>query len=246
MRSEWKAVLAWVLLLLFCLYVVGLGFTGTLTYYIHPRYEVFAVVAMGFCLAVGAIGLAISLQHAIAVKHTGKLKLRDAWPGWTGVLAITLLLAGLFIPPQTLSSHIADQRSLDFNTVPLAGDTSNSNLLFTTDTTQLSIREWVTALANSPDNAAYTGKPVKAQGFVYVNKQDGGEDVFYVSRFVITCCAVDARPIGLPVAYDDWRATFAPETWVEVTGEWVEQDGTLVVRPTNVVRIDQPEDPYAQ
>ena len=245
MRSEWKAVLAWVLLLLFCLYIVGLGVSGKLTYYIHPRYELFALITIGCCLVIGLVGLGLSLRKALHTKRTGRLQIGDVWPGWTGLLMIALLLAGLFLAPQTLSTYIADQRSLDFNAITAPAD-SNSSLLFTTDTSQLSIREWVTALANSPDTAMYTGKPVKALGFVYANEQDGGDDVFYVSRFAITCCAVDARPIGLPVLYSDWRGTYSPETWVEVTGEWVERDGKLVIQPTNITTTQEPEDPYAQ
>jgi uncharacterized repeat protein (TIGR03943 family) len=44
---------------------------------------------------------------------------------------------------------------------------------------------------------------------------------FYVARFVVQCCAVDAQPIGLPVR--------APEAGSLEAGAWVDVEGEIVV-----------------
>jgi uncharacterized repeat protein (TIGR03943 family) len=60
------------------------------------------------------------------------------------------------------------------------------------------------------------GATVRLTGFVAPDRRGGG---FLLTRFVITCCAADARPVRVAVrnVAPPWPA---PDTWVEVTGTW--------------------------
>ncbi len=85
-------------------------------------------------------------------------------------------------------------------------------------------------------------------GFVTPDPDDP-ENVFYVARFVVTCCAVDAQPIGVPVYLPGWRQQHPVDSWVQVTGRFVanpsaESRQPLVIDPAGVTPIEQPGDPY--
>lgn len=58
--------------------------------------------------------------------------------------------------------------------------------------------------------------PVRLVGFVTADVRGGG---FLLTRFVVNCCAADARPVRVAIrgARPPWPA---PDTWLEVIGTW--------------------------
>ena len=56
------------------------------------------------------------------------------------------------------------------------------------------------------------------QGFVTYGEKLP-KDYLLLSRFVITCCAADAYPIGLPVKLNQSRDAYKPDSWLEVEGQ---------------------------
>ena len=74
-------------------------------------------------------------------------------------------------------------------------------------------------------------------------------DGFYVTRFLITCCAVDAQPIGVLVRLPGWQERFAEGRWVRVSGAFaanpdVESPEPVVLTSVTVTGIATPRDPY--
>lgn len=61
------------------------------------------------------------------------------------------------------------------------------------------------------------GVPVRLVGFVTTDHRGGG---FLLTRFVVSCCAADARPIRVAVRSAEFPFP-APDTWLEVTGTWL-------------------------
>jgi uncharacterized repeat protein (TIGR03943 family) len=90
------------------------------------------------------------------------------------------------------------------------------------------------------------GAPVRLTGFVAPDRRGGG---FLLTRFVITCCAADARPVRVAVRglAPPWPA---PDTWVEVTGTWrpepraAEDDRPPVLDVATLTPIPAPANPY--
>jgi putative membrane protein len=71
----------------------------------------------------------------------------------------------------------------------------------------------------------------------------------YVARFLVTCCAVDAQPLAVPVLLPGWQDEFAADDWVEVTGGFAPNPTTgatepMVLVPDTVTEIEQPAQPY--
>ena len=100
----------------------------------------------------------------------------------------------------------------------------------------------------NPDIDAYTGTAVDASGFVLPSAEDS-ENVFYITRFVVTHCAIDAQPVGVPVYLPGWREEYEADQWVEASGALganPAQSGTdpLVLVPEQLAGIDEPSDPY--
>ncbi len=159
-----------------------------------------------------------------------------------GVIATVIAVAGLLLPPQSLSTELALSRST--GAAPLFGGSSSITLASASDTSGFGIGEWSAALAASTDPSAYIGLPATLVGFV----GPGGGSGFELTRLVITHCVIDAQTASIPVADSDAAQLDAAQLdvgqWVEVSGEWRSEDGQLVFEPTSVAMIDEPEDPY--
>ena len=164
---------------------------------------------------------------------------------------------------RTLSSNTADQRSANFNSIQAqpagsgtgsgAGSTAGGGAggdtlaLFGADTSRLTVADWALAFNLRSTPASYVGKEVDVVGFVF-HPKGTPEDVFYVSRFSVTCCAVDARPLGVPVYSPGWQEEFKEDSWVHLTGSFAETEEDIsepvVVTPKNIEPTEQPEHPY--
>ena len=94
-------------------------------------------------------------------------------------------------------------------------------------------------------------------GFV-VNLPELPDNYLLLSRFIITCCAVDASPIGIPIQLDNIQEKYESDTWLEVRGKMttatlairdrtdqIREKRQLVVEATLIKPIPTPADPYA-
>jgi uncharacterized repeat protein (TIGR03943 family) len=104
-------------------------------------------------------------------------------------------------------------------------------------------------LRQTSDLAFFDGKPATALlGFVTPDADDP-DNMFYVSRFAVTCCAVDAQPLGMPVYLPGWQSTLEAGSWVEVSGPFVSNPSqastqAIVIEPDSVEAVEQPREPY--
>lgn len=255
-------------------------FSGQLSFFIHPRYNVFTV-AMATCavvLAIVAFALLpakrsqvtetpslVSGRDLPSLKNGGVDHDHDHDHGehdvevpttpWgraialvSGGLSLVALITLAVLPPATLSTVTVENRSLNQaalgDTVQAFADAQGGSeatfLAFT-------VREWAGILRQTQDPAFFQGKPVDVVGFVVADATD--RDVFFVTRFAVSCCSVDAQPIGIPVYFPGWEDSYTAEEWVRVSGEFVMNPNAgsshpLVVRPREVTPSEQPRDPY--
>jgi uncharacterized repeat protein (TIGR03943 family) len=90
------------------------------------------------------------------------------------------------------------------------------------------------------------GNPVRLLGFVAPDARGGG---FLLTRFVISCCAADARPIRVAIRRlaPPWPV---PDTWLEITGTWhpavrdAEDQRPPVLDATQLTSVPAPASPY--
>lgn len=253
-----KALVGYIVVSGFGIYSLYLYYTGKINFYIHPRYTDFAVLMGWTAVVFGVVFMIRYLEtrgnfsdgethnhehdHGSADEHGQNRNLTQKLSTFVGsVLIILPLVFGFLLPVRPLSVVTAQQRAVDFNSI--RGESAAS--LFLKNTKTYSLGDWIKAVNNNPDLTRYIDKEVKVSGFVF--NQEGKDNEFFVSRFLITCCAVDARPLGLLVNYD-WQNEFRENEWVEVEGKFalVNRDGTdtLIIEPSSILRISEPTDPY--
>lgn len=154
-----------------------------------------------------------------------------------GVIASGVVVAGLVLPPASLSVELAMSRAGEQSTLFAGADTV---ALGVADTSTFGVGDWASVFAAATNTAAYDGAPVKLTGFVTPDDADDGVNL---TRLVITHCVIDAQTAILPV--DVKPDDYATGQWVEITGTVrADADGKLRIEPTDVVAIDEPGDPY--
>lgn len=163
----------------------------------------------------------------------------------TAVIIVGATLALLVLPPATLTSAVAAQRSINSETSAI--DQGGATLIGA-DTSTFTVKDWAVLLRQNPDIDAYTGTPVEVSGFVLASTEDS-ENVFYITRFVVTHCAIDAQPVGVPIYLPGWQEVYDADQWVEASGALAAnpaQSSTdpLVLVPEELARIEEPSDPY--
>ena len=248
MRSERRrlpAPPAGLLLSLIGIVATGwLAVTGQLGLYIHPRYFGFTIAVVGFAL-VATIAAYAALprpdhhgdhDHDHGADSPARRRLRVAGQAVAGVgLAVALLV----LPPAALTSSTVKQRdlnaSVETDTITLVG----------ADPSGFALRDWAALLADPATALTYAGRQATLSGFVTA-APGGDPDVLYLARFVVTCCTVDAQPVGVPVAVQGWADQYPVDGWLEVTGTFVTSGdaGRVVLKPSTITPIDQPAQPY--
>lgn len=203
---------------------------GVLPLYLHPRYT-WLVVASAVALLIAAGGRAWQWQAGTTtpVRRGGMV-----------LLALPIAL-GLLVPSQPLTWGDAAQAA------PGPVETPRSVPPPTGDSREWNIYQWRIALqATETAPADLWGSEVAVIGFVRHNPRyefDG----FFVARYLIVHCVVDAVGISLPVIWPG-GAALAPDGWVRVHGRLGTvtlngQDYPAVVADT-VESVSQPDDPY--
>ena len=155
--------------------------------------------------------------------------------------AAAMVVALLIVPPSTLTASSAQQRSSG------SGSETDSTRLAGADPASFRIRDWADLVVNPDSAAKYAGQQVKLTGFVA--PADKRSDMFYLAKFVVTCCTVDARPAVVPVSKSDWAKSYKADQWLEVTGRMMPVEdapggAVLVIRPTGIRSVPAPEIPY--
>ena len=234
--------------------ILWLGATGRLELYIHPRYVVFTIV---MAVIGGAASIAAFLVIPGRSGHDGHAHDHDELPedaprtGWRAAVAITgsvVLITGavvalLVLPPATLTSTTAENRDIAGSTALASADTTQ---LVGGDSTTFTVKDWATLLHQGLGDDFFAGKPAAISGFLVATDDP---DVVYVARFLVTCCAVDAQPLAVPVLLPGWQDDFAADDWVEVTGGFTPNPDAaaaepIVLVPQTVTQISQPAQPY--
>lgn len=264
--SRWRGILLSVVGIVF---IIWLAATGQLGLYIHPRYYVFttvmAVIGAVFVLAAFAVIPASTASHDDADRKAEDEPVRRRGPvGWMLVSALLVAAAAaalLVLPPSTLTTSTVEQRDINgsaslsasADSSGLSGssgssDSSGALELTAGDYSSFTVKDWAGLLRQGADEDFLAGKDPTLIGFVTPDTDDP-ENVFYVARFVVTCCAVDATPIGVPVYSPGWQEEYSVDDWVSITGTFaanpsIDSMQAIAIIPTEIVPTAQPAEPY--
>ncbi|MDJ0844096.1 TIGR03943 family putative permease subunit [Crocosphaera sp.] len=246
------AILAWGVLL--SKYWV----TGQLKLLIHPNYNLLVFGTGILLIILGGVKSWLWVQTLRQKGNNGETVQHISIfpPGWGSSLLIISAIAGLLIPPIIFDSQVALQRGIS-DSLPITQSQTQSFAL-NIKPEERSLIDWIRTLNAYPEPDAYQGQKANITGFV-VHSPLLSEEYILLSRFIITCCAVDAYPVGLPVKVERGRSNYPPDTWLQIEGEMMTetlaidtqtmqetptQKRQLVLSANTITTIPTPDDPY--
>lgn len=230
-----------------------LAATGDLDLYVHPRY-------FGFTIVMAVIGGIVSVAALLFLpSHETTEEAHEAHEAtapvqfWnspllrvTGRLFVLggATVATLVLPPATLSPAIAGTRELNAGA---ATETPVDELeLAGSDGSAFTIKDWAGLLRQGTSEEFFRDKTVDLTGFVLPTESN---DTFYLARYLITHCAIDAQPVGVPVHWPGWRDELDADGWLTIAGAFESNpsssvDDPIVLIPAGSDAVEEPDDPY--
>lgn len=244
----WAAILDFLVLLLWGLMLLRFWLTGKLAILLHPDYAWLSHSATVLLLGMAAMrGVQIlrsltqgSRGPTAATGHIALLPRQVS-----SLLLLSVAIFGLIYVPRPFTSDTALQRGITDS----LGQTRSQPQRFVRqqDASDRSIIDWIRTLNAYPEPDAYSGQAANVTGFV-IHPPDWPDTYFMVSRFVLTCCAADAYPVGLPVRMAAGQARPPVDSWQAVKGtmttDTLADRRQLVITPTEITTIPEPQNPY--
>ena len=250
-----KALIQIVLLVSLGVFLFSRYLNGSLSYYIHPRFNILTVLtAAGLVLMAIAYGRDRLLGgkgdhdhshgHGHGHDHDHDHSHDLSWFGLS-LIAIPVIL-GFFVEPRPLGASALSNREVNVGTLSSARAPDGSYYTTLATSGERNIMDWLYAFQNARDPGAFDGEVAHVIGFVYRDERFDA-DTFMVSRFTVSCCVADAAPIGLIVRWPQ-APEWADDEWVEVTGRFETGRFGSTLMPIlvadAVVKTDTPAQPY--
>lgn len=242
------AISAWGILLL------KYWLTGKMNLLLHPNYIWLAYSAGFFLLGLAFLKLGqVVFQVKRRLLRRKRLKPEVSMqhlslfpPGWSSGILLAVALFGLQFTPQPFASQMA----LDRGVTETLTMTRSQPQAFrdATKPENRSLIDWIRTLNVYPEPDAYTGQKVNVEGFV-LHLPEVPPTYLGIARFVITCCAADAYPVGLPVKLPSGnQSAYKPDSWLRVEGQMITEElagkRQLVIKASQLTEIPTPTNPY--
>ncbi|MBG0747843.1 MAG: TIGR03943 family protein [Planktothrix agardhii KL2] len=221
--------------------------TGKLYILIHPNYFSLSIIAGITLLVLGGLKARQIIQES-SVGSSPSVQHITLFPrGMGSLLLIITACLGLLITPQMFGAQTALKRGLT-ESLPI---TRAQPQKFRTaiQPENRSLIEWVRLLNVNPEPDAYTGQKAKITGFV-IHPPDLPKNYIWLGRFILTCCAADAYPVGIPVLLPEGksRELYPQDSWLDIEGimftETFNNERKLTLKAQTVKAILPPKNPY--
>lgn len=219
---------------------------GTLSWYINQRFA--PLTFLGIVL-LSIMAQAIYRQgqkdsdHEHDHDHDHEHEHSHVSSGNLAFLLIPLAI-GVLIPARPLDSTALSTRG--FTTTSALVSSGSSTTFFETDAEQRTILDWIKIFNYESDLAPYLGQQAAVIGFVYHDKTLP-EGQFYVSRFVVSCCAADGFALAMAVEWPE-AASLEQDAWVLVRGPVnslkTDERTIPIIRAESIEIVPAPDQPY--
>jgi putative membrane protein len=212
-----------------CVVTLWLYFSDKLVLFVHPRYFLFTAIAAGTGLILSVAALVLNGRAPAENDDSSRIKI-FSYLGLTGLVVAVLTL---FTPTSLSTENINLARVNNF--------TFGTNETIDVNANDLTVKNWSTILSS---NLSFDQtKEVSLTGFAIPIDDDN----FFLARYVLSCCAIDAQPVAIPVHSPDWKDEVEEGDWVAVEGLFTSStvdaySSSLV--PNELKIIEEPKDPY--
>jgi len=247
-RQRWSKLPEW-------MHTFALGLWGALFLYywrsgklgllIHPNY-------FGLSIAAGFVLLAISSFNIIRMaKQQRQTDAREQHQTllppllMSGILLFAAVV-GFLVAPKPFVSDTAIQRGLQDSAIVTRVRPQSFRVNRSSESR--SLIDWIRTLDVYPEPDAYADQKVSVDGFaVYTKNLPQG--YLTLTRFVITCCAADAYPVGLPVKFTQPKSEVSADGWFKIQGKMITETlngkRQAVIQANAIQPIPEPKNPYA-
>lgn len=218
--------------------------TSKLYILIHPNYFGLTIGAAVALLVMGGL----KARQILEKTTLPPLQHITLFPkGWSSLLLLISAILGLLITPQMFGAQTALQRGLT-ESLPITR-AQPQEFRTAIKPEDRSLIDWIRLLNLNPEPDSYKGQKAKVTGFV-VYPPNLPEKYIWLGRFVLTCCAADAYPVGLPVLLPEntLRTTYPQDSWLEIEGQMITEtlnnQRKLTIKANSIKRIQPPKNPY--
>jgi len=192
--------------------------SGSLIWYIHPRFIPLTILAVAVLLFIGLVIFRAGGQTDQDRSLEGEQEHdpgQEHGPSAWRLAIVTLPLAiGVLIPAHPLTASAVAGKGIS-STVPITASASTAvNFDQAADTR--TILDWNSLFGSSSDPSTYLGQNANVIGFVYHDPHlNSGQ--FLVARFALVCCPADAFAVVMVVNWPQ-SASLPTNQWVKVKG----------------------------
>jgi uncharacterized repeat protein (TIGR03943 family) len=224
--------------------VARMALADTYLLYVKAGMRPLLLLSAAVLLVLGGLRLVAGLRSPRADQHDPDLG--DGTAGW---LLVVPVLAVALVTPSPLGAFAAGRSAL--RPVVAAGSSFEPLAPGPDGVADLTVTNFLRR-ALFDERRSLDGARVRLVGLVAPDPSitPGSPGGFRLTRFVLTCCAADARP--MQVAVRSLPATVPPtDAWVEVVGTWRPGSGAAGVAgplpeldAERVGRVRRPAEPY--
>jgi uncharacterized repeat protein (TIGR03943 family) len=234
------------LCLLYAGFFLYLTFSKKIIFFVHPDYAFLSPVSAIILFLLAFLNLFQRSKQADC-QECCDMNLFSKKRNMFFVLIPLLLLIAFPIRP--LSSATAEIRSAGYNRDAGLSRSVLKTGGFAIRSENRTLVDWIRLFSNDPEPDHYKGQKAKIIGFILKDKSLP-ENYFLISRFVLSCCAADARPIGIPVQYDRQKFQLNENDWIELSAHFeskeIQNQRQPVLVMENLKKVPIPENPYAE
>jgi uncharacterized repeat protein (TIGR03943 family) len=226
--------------------------SGKLLLLLHPDYAWLSNLAAIVLLALAVLSLVQIRQRSARQSSRGQENPANAGhvsllsPNISSALLLGVAVFGMIYTPQAFASQTAIQRGIS-ESITLTR-AQPQRFVRPASPEERTIIDWIRLVNVYPEPDAYLEEAVNVEGFV-IHPESWPANYVMVSRFVLTCCAADAYPVGLPVKLTSGsRDDYPVDSWLNVSGtmtsDTLDNRRQLAIAPTEIKPIPEPKNPY--
>lgn len=228
------------------LFFVFKAINGQLTWYINVRFIPLTIFGMVFLFILAqTVFSEIRRSRKHDEEHPEHHHEHDHAPSSASLWFMFIpLLIGVLIPARPLDSAAFTSKGFSTSAPLVSSDSSAS--IFETESQERNILDWLKLFNFQDDITQFIGEEASVVGFVYFDEALNS-DQFYVSRFVVSCCAADGFAIAMPVRWDG-SSKLEQDSWVVVKGKiestMLNDQRVPMIVAESVEPADVPAQPY--
>lgn len=162
----------------------------------------------------------------------------------TLISLVFIAVLALVVTPQPLSDATAQTRGVQSSVLGMEASATDAVFRFALHAASMELMDWLRVLGSDANPARFAATAMTVTGMIVDESVDDREQ--YVTRYIISCCLADARPVGMKMFVGELLPLPVSGQWYNIEGELAfDELGTPFIQVHSATSIPSPADPYA-